>query len=269
MSNNTITLTSSKEVHVDPEQYEEARSVVLGHVEELFDRFTKDNCELQISVEKLNSLVVGIEDTQLRDTVMEMVSKCSRRIESIGSGIDEAIQRLSVTSSDLENSAYNIDPISGLPTLETAKELVKKEQILHGKNYPISIAIVDVDHFSRINEGYKKTNGDLILRYIGTIVKNTTKGSDIVASAGGAKYLVILPGTNLVNGCIVGGNIRRSISELDVKQKNGRSIGKITVSIGAANVHYDEHLEKAIERAEGSLSRAKEHGRDRLEYDPR
>ncbi len=134
----------------------------------------------------------------------------------------------------------------------------------------ISLIIMDIDNFKKINDTYGHLAGDEVLKRLALIVKNSIRGQDIPCRFGGEEFIVILPGTNLYNATFVGERIRKKMEEQDFS-----NIGinrKITISLGLAelddlitsNPIEDIDPDFLIEKADEALYYSKKHGKNQL-----
>ena len=127
---------------------------------------------------------------------------------------------------------------------------------------PISLILMDIDHFKKVNDTYGHPIGDIVLKGVARVIKETIRAIDIPARYGGEEFAVILPGTS----CEGAGNIAERLRQ-KVKEKpfsaNGKLI-EVSISIGIATSPFDaKSKEELIERADQALYHAKHEGRDR------
>jgi diguanylate cyclase len=130
---------------------------------------------------------------------------------------------------------------------------------------PLSVLLLDVDHFKKFNDKHGHLTGDQVLRVVAQTIKKNTKGRDIAARFGGEEFAVILPETAGEDAVKLGENIRGSIEQLELfSRSTGAFLGRVTVSIGAASLHRGEAPESCVERADESLYMAKRAGKNRI-----
>jgi diguanylate cyclase len=130
---------------------------------------------------------------------------------------------------------------------------------------PLCLLMLDLDHFKRFNDEHGHLIGDHVLRLLAAVVGQCIKGRDTASRFGGEEFSVILPQTALANAKNVGDLIRESISKKAIINRvTGQELGKITLSIGAAQYRPGEPLTELIERADAALYRAKHAGRNRV-----
>jgi diguanylate cyclase len=129
----------------------------------------------------------------------------------------------------------------------------------------LSMLMIDIDHFKRINDTFGHPTGDQVIRHIATTLQANVKGRDTTARYGGEEFAVVLPATNLDDALRVAENIRQSIAALQIKSEHrNQEIGAITASVGVANFKLGEPLSRVIERADQALYLAKASGRNQV-----
>ncbi len=132
-------------------------------------------------------------------------------------------------------------------------------------NSPFSIIMVDIDHFKRVNDSFGHLVGDSLLRSIARLLKEHLRRNDIAARYGGEEFLILLTETGIDGAMAVGEKIRKALSTKEWKLKEtGKTMGKITVSMGVALYNLNEPEKDFIKRADDALFMAKEKGRDRI-----
>jgi diguanylate cyclase (GGDEF)-like protein len=128
---------------------------------------------------------------------------------------------------------------------------------------PLSLMMLDIDHFKKINDTYGHQKGDLVLIEIGAILSLLLRSSDFVGRYGGEEFIVVFPDTDIQNAIIAAEKIRNAVMQFS---SHGSSLPPFTVSIGVAEIHNDDtKLDTIIKRADDALYRAKHNGRNRVE----
>ncbi|MBX2811612.1 MAG: diguanylate cyclase [Myxococcales bacterium] len=132
---------------------------------------------------------------------------------------------------------------------------------------PLSIAMLDLDHFKQINDNYGHQAGDDVLREAARRVTSMIREYDTIGRYGGEEFLVLLPDTPGEEATSIAERIRRSIAELPVETRDGGTI-HASVSVGLATAHagFRGNVKDVIESADAALYRAKRGGRNRVEH---
>ncbi len=126
----------------------------------------------------------------------------------------------------------------------------------------LSLLMIDVDNFKKVNDTYGHEAGDVILKETGKIFISSCRPLDIIARYGGEEFTVMLPGADANDAGLVAERIRDKIEKADFNLKE--VIYKITVSIGIASYRRGDTIESFMERADGALYKAKERGKNSI-----
>lgn len=126
-----------------------------------------------------------------------------------------------------------------------------------------SIALMDVDHFKRINDRYGHLAGDKVLVELTETLRDAIRDGDAIGRVGGEEFLVLLPGAGLDDACAILERIRKRVEAMDVRAESGEAV-PVTVSVGVAEAD-DDDVDRVYSRADKALYRAKEAGRNRVE----
>lgn len=145
------------------------------------------------------------------------------------------------------------------------RRIVDEIDIANQKASPFCLAMLDLDNFKRINDEFGHQSGDRIIRWVGESLTNNLKGRDTAARYGGEEFSVLMPNTKLADAKSVLEQIRNQLASVDwTHAKSGRPIGKVTASIGVAELKHQESKEDLIERADKNLYEAKQSGKNRV-----
>ncbi len=144
---------------------------------------------------------------------------------------------------------------------EEAARVIRHE--LGSPHSGLSLILLDIDHFKRVNDDYGHLAGDAILQQLSERLKQGLRIYDILGRYGGEEFLLLLPDTDLASARAVAERIRVSIAE-DPFYYNHASIA-LTVSLGVSILTPEISLTEAINRADQSMYSAKLNGRNRVE----
>ena len=158
-----------------------------------------------------------------------------------------------------------IDPLTGAYNRRTFHEAAERElSRARRAGQPLSIIMLDIDHFRAINEKHGHRAGDEVLQRFADVVRSAMRKEDMLVRFGGEEFLVLLPDVPGPGAVVVAGRIRRTVAAAAI-EVNGQQFA-LTVSLGVA-ARLDEgpeSLETLLDRADGALALAKERGRNRV-----
>jgi diguanylate cyclase (GGDEF)-like protein len=144
--------------------------------------------------------------------------------------------------------------------------------------HPLSLMMIDVDHFKRYNDQYGHVAGDRVLRAIaGTLQKSVRSPPDMVARYGGEEFVILLPETTAAEAVSLAQRICHAVTDLDIEHGACGDPGRVSISVGVASLEpLDEWALQdvakvttdLISRADAAMYRAKREGRNRVRCDP-
>ncbi|CAK9891971.1 MULTISPECIES: GGDEF domain-containing protein [Pseudomonas] len=157
-----------------------------------------------------------------------------------------------------------IDPLTGLPNRAAWSERVDQEVLEWQENGGhLLMAILDLDHFKRINDSYGHLAGDKVLKIVASVLRKRLRSNDFIARFGGEEFVLLIPQTSLPAGCQLAETLRAAIEACPFHFKGERVT--ITLSIGISAFRSGERSEVVLKRADEALYRAKHLGRNRVE----
>lgn len=130
--------------------------------------------------------------------------------------------------------------------------------------YPLTMCMLDVDHFKMVNDSYGHAAGDEVLKFIAAKCAETLREIDILGRIGGEEFAICLPQTPIAEAKSVADRCHGVIEEAAIDLGDGEQV-KVTVSIGLAEWQEGETLEDLLRRADRALYDAKDKGRNRVE----
>ncbi|KMT56466.1 GGDEF domain-containing protein [Pseudomonas fildesensis] len=157
-----------------------------------------------------------------------------------------------------------IDPLTGLPNRAAWSERLDHEvNTWHQRGNSLSLAMLDLDHFKRINDGYGHLAGDKVLKIIANVLRKSLRPTDFIARFGGEEFVLVMPDSSLGDALAAGEVLRAGIEACPFHFK-GEPV-TITVSMGVAQFQPGERSDLALKRADEALYRAKAAGRNQVQ----
>jgi len=157
------------------------------------------------------------------------------------------------------------DSLTGLLNRRFFEEFLIHELARAGrKTHQISVVVLDLDHFKRINDTYGHPAGDMVLRRVGPVLQANVRESDIACRIGGEEFLLLFAESTLPIAIQRAERIRQALREIPLTYEE-KTLGPITASFGAAA--YPDHgntVEALFRAADEALYHAKRAGRDRV-----
>ncbi|WP_063746767.1 diguanylate cyclase [Catenuloplanes japonicus] len=213
------------------------------------DAFTADRLDAVRLV--TGQLAVSLENAQLYASLEAKIADRTRELEEANARLEQ----LAVT-----------DPLTGLTNRRRMDTLLDAEWRRAARpKHPLSVAMIDIDHFKGYNDHYGHQGGDRCLTTVAATVAATVRSTDYVARYGGEEFCIILPETPLADALVVAGRVRAAIEAL--REPHALSPhGIVTVSIGVAAglPGPNGSVDTLLKLADEYLYDAKRSGRNRV-----
>lgn len=168
---------------------------------------------------------------------------------------DEQLQRLA-----------SEDPLTGLYNRRVGMEWLRQGLARHTRSHkPLSLMMLDIDHFKQVNDTYGHLNGDRVLVELAGLIKASVRPYDFAVRYGGEEFMLVLADCNLQAAQLIAERLRHMVEEHRVVIDSETTI-TFTLSVGVAELadETDETEEQLIGRADSALYQAKETGRNRV-----
>ena len=213
----------------------------------------------------------GIADDRVRMIVANLLVE-TKNVAEKGRALEEKLSRASSEVAELRQNLEVVrrealtDPLTGIPNrklFESRLREAARSAVETGE--PMSLVMLDIDHFKRFNDTYGHQLGDQVLRLVAKTLADGVKGRDTPARYGGEEFVLVLPRTRLEHAVTVAEQIRRTLVRHKVVRKDtGEEFGVIALSAGASVYRPGEDLAELIRRADVALYHAKHTGRNRV-----
>ncbi|MFN3592184.1 MAG: GGDEF domain-containing protein [Thermaurantiacus sp.] len=244
-----------------------SEEVRTGHEELL-------NYDLAVANEDA-ALARGLSAPELSDLVQRL-RRANARMMGANRRLEAELRDTLVKTAELTDrlevaeTAARTDPLTGLLNRRGTMEALRKacaEAQTGGE--PLCAAMVDIDHFKRLNDQWGHSIGDEVLRHVaglisGQLARSAAPGA-FVGRVGGEEFLAVMPGQTLPRACALLDGARASLVRQVLRRAtDGAGLGRISFSAGVAQARPEDCSESLADRADSALFAAKRAGRDRV-----
>jgi two-component system cell cycle response regulator len=162
-----------------------------------------------------------------------------------------------------------LDPLTALHNRRYMSSHLKTlfEESAH-RGRPLSVLVLDIDHFKSINDTHGHDAGDAVLREFGVRLKRNIRGIDLACRLGGEEFVVVMPDTDIDKAYLVGERLRQCIAAAPFFAGERYGSLEVTASVGVASLEFaDDTPDLILRRADQALYCAKRDGRNRVVAD--
>ena len=199
----------------------------------------------------------------------EKYQKLLADYRDLESKYDRAQQELRIRNVELKAVLAQADEISNtdaLTFLPNRRKIIVElqEEVIRSNRYktPLSISILDIDHFKKVNDTYGHTTGDETLRSVAARFREHIRHPDVIGRYGGEEFLIVLPNSEVKAAADQANRLCQQIRGMQINANE--NVLSVTISIGVAQFKVgEENWEGFLHRADEALYKAKADGRDR------
>jgi diguanylate cyclase (GGDEF)-like protein len=232
---------------------------VPGMVTELasaLDRNVGDQLDLETLHERAHQQLVALNEHY--EGIVRTLEELLERKDALEGDLRAANERLERLAST--------DELTGLANRRATEEGLRRDLSRSDRDAtPLSVVLIDVDHFKSVNDTWGHATGDAVLSCVGKVLKTSLRTGDVPGRWGGEEFLCILPNTDASGAAVVAERLRANLPLNTVAGPRGPV--QVTASFGVASVRGPgcrNASESLMRRADSALYSAKEQGRDRV-----
>jgi diguanylate cyclase len=200
--------------------------------------------------------------------MVDSLTAATRRVQRENSSLEskltastEEVQRLRAHLEQVRRDAMT----DGLTNLSNRKAFDEALSRACHENRPLTLALLDIDHFKRFNDTWGHQTGDQVLRYVATVLARVGEAPRVAARFGGEEFAILFPTEDASQVCALLETVREEIGSRTLKRRStNEDLGAVTISIGVAQRRPGEVAGSLVERADKALYASKRGGRNRL-----
>jgi diguanylate cyclase len=223
----------------------------------------------------LASADVGLDTAPDADAVRELVktlSQATKRMRQVNTGLEK---RLHDSTQEINRLREHLDQVRRDAMTDALTKLANRKAFDEAlerlcaeaaeSGVPLSLAVIDIDHFKRFNDTWGHQTGDQVLRFVASVIGRVGAPPRMAARYGGEEFGLIFPGDVAERVDVLVNNIREEIGSRILKRRStNEDLGEVTISAGVAQFHPGETMGCLIERADEALYASKRAGRNRV-----
>jgi diguanylate cyclase len=246
---------------------EQLRGVIAGAQDFLASAISDNRTQMASLGEVSSECQTAADPRPIIEKLVKELSNATLRSAALEANFLQTTKDLDQIKDSLKQAEQhsNTDALTGLANRRSLEAFLRAAQITAMEaGTPLSVLMIDIDHFKTFNDGYGHQVGDQVLRLVARVLQENVRQCDLAARYGGEELMAVLPGTSLDACTEAAERIRYRIGEARLTRRTtGEEITSVTVSIGVAQFRMAESAEGLIERCDRALYQAKRAGRNR------
>jgi diguanylate cyclase len=238
---------------------------VSSKTETLVHNLGERNTELRQTVQTLTTSREKSEILRLLSAVVSQSGMIQSTVTSSHKELVEAKQSMQRMEEELAEtrSLLHEDALTGARNRRGMDESLAREAARAKRaQTKLTVSMVDLDYFKKVNDTYGHDAGDKLLVHLSTLIKTMLREADTLVRYGGEEFLMILPETDVRGGQLVMGRLQQMLAKMPLVYE-GKEI-PVTFSAGLAQLRDDENGHALVLRADAALYAAKHAGRNRV-----
>ncbi|MCC8108220.1 MAG: GGDEF domain-containing protein [Planctomycetes bacterium] len=217
------------------------------------------------AIRNLGDVAASSELAEAQRVLVEEIDRVIRSNAKLHTELDRANQGIAEQRRQIEELRVQarIDGLTRIPNRSAFDErLAEYISLLARANLTVSLLLLDVDFFKRVNDVYGHVNGDRVLRGVAARISDAVRQNDFAARYGGEEFAVIFPATDVKDAYQVADRLRQDIAKTNFRLDD--QVVKMTISGGLAQCRPGMTAEHIVQEADAALYQAKDVGRNRI-----
>jgi len=204
--------------------------------------------------------------------VVDVLSAATRKIQKENKALEKRLHESTAEVTRLREHLEQVrrdattDALTNLANRKAFDEELDRAVMEAAKTgEPLTLAVVDIDHFKRFNDTWGHQTGDQVLRYVASVIGRMCAPPRFAARYGGEEFGMIFPNEEVSKVMAVLEEVREEVCSRMLKRRStNEDLGTVTISAGVAEMHGEENTHNLIERADAALYTSKRTGRNRV-----
>lgn len=245
------------------EQFLRDTEEILGGVHDTVDEFVDGTRSgFKNMGDTIDALTKKAQDHSELMEDLELLSRYNEEMKAKAEATEKKLLEQAKTIEDLKGRLRQ-DPLTGLFNRHALFSDLKRELSRAARyEFPLSIIMVDIDDFKDINDTYGHITGDMLLKKLAAILKDSVRDSDSVYRYGGEEFVVLCPHTQCEQAYILGERLRQKVRRYRFVPEEASKTISISISVGVTQAKPDDKPEDVIRRADEALYKSKFSGKD-------
>jgi diguanylate cyclase len=226
--------------------------------------------------ESLNDAAEALEDKLLDPAqLMELIASLSQATHEMSLENTELSRRLEASSSEVNELRGHLQSVRAEALTDSLTGVANRKQFdntlrfrfqeARNLNYPLTLAMCDIDHFKNFNDTWGHQTGDQVIRFVASTLERLALKDHLVARYGGEEFAIIMPRITVEEAIPVLERIRKAVEAKHLKRKStDEDLGNVTISFGVSGMELSDSCASLIERSDENLYVAKNSGRNRV-----
>lgn len=227
--------------------------------------------DTELGVMVVATLVDVSERRRLHELTRRAGELLETRVRERTAELENALRTNESLLGDLERQRLTLeqlsreDPLTGLSNRrEFERRLTEEIQRAERLDMPLSVAMLDLDHFKNVNDRFGHAVGDLVLQRVAALIRRQIRVIDVLARHGGEEFALVIPATRPEDSVELCERIRQSFHEFAWHTLHPGLTAPVTISIGVAHWRRGTDAKSVLDEADRNLYAAKRKGRDRV-----
>ncbi|MDP8916008.1 MAG: GGDEF domain-containing protein [Pseudomonadota bacterium] len=244
----------------------------LAQVSAALDQAQKNQAAYGRTLAGASDAMDGSEEAPAFKQLVDSLAAATKKVQSHSKALE---QRLSESTSEVEalrdrlEEARRDATTDGLTQLANRKSFdehfAKLRDLSVSGRGSLTLALLDIDHFKKINDTSRHQTGDQVLRFVASVLAKTSKTPRFAARYGGEEFAILFPGEHPTQVMAALDEIRLEIASRVLKRRStNEDLGAVTISMGVATLRPGEKTAALTERADAALYASKRNGRNRV-----